>query len=113
MIVRCLAAALLIVPICANAADRECSSAIGAAVPDAATARAIAAAVMSAHQKAEISKRYLLEVEPDGETGWIAFQGIPAVSKPNGDTIVTMGGGGLGMHIDRCSGAISEFHYQR
>ena len=113
MIVRLLAAALLIVPICANAADRKCDTAVGAAVPNAATARAIALAVIHAHQKAEVSKRYVLTVGPDGSTGWIAFQSIPPVRKPNGGFILTEGGGGLGMHIDRCSGAISELYYQK
>jgi hypothetical protein len=113
MIARWLAAILLAVPVCANAAGRECGSAIGAAVPDVTTARAIALAVIAAHQKLEVSKRYNLKVERDGSAGWIAFQTIPPVAKPNGDTIVTAGGGGIEMHMDRCSGAISELYYQK
>jgi hypothetical protein len=31
----------------------------------------------------------------------------------DGKITVTSGGGGLGMRIDRCNGAMSEVHYQR
>ncbi len=113
MIVRLLVAALLTASACASAVYGECGSAISAAVPDATTARLIALAVIAAHQKPNFSARYVLKVGPDGTKGWIAFQEIPPVAKLNGDMLVTPGGGGIGMHIDRCSGAISQLHYQK
>jgi hypothetical protein len=86
---------------------------MGAAVPDASTARAMALAVITSRQKPDVSKRYVLEVEPDGSKGWIAFQYVSTVTQKNGDLLVSAGGGGLRMNIDRCSGAISELYHQR
>ena len=113
MIARMFIGALLTVSLCANAPDRKCSAGMGAAVPNAETARAIAMAVIRAYQKAEISKRYVLTVEPSGGSGWTVFQRFPPVKKWYGDIDYTKGGGGLEMHIDRCSGAISELYYQK
>lgn len=113
MIARWLAAILLTLPVCASAAERGCSLALGPAVPDAATARAIAIAVIAARQKPEVSKRYDLKVERDSPEGWIAYQAIPPERQPNGDIVLTAGGGGIEMHINRCSGAISELYYQK
>jgi hypothetical protein len=82
-------------------------------VPDASMARSIALAVIAAHQKPDVSQKYVLEVEPDGTKSWIVSQDIPPVAQKNGDLLVTAGGGGISMHIDRCSGAISKAYYQR
>lgn len=110
---RLLAAILVMIPACASAAGRECDLALGSAVPDAATARAIATAVIAAHQKPETSTRYNLHVEADGSAGWIAYQATPPERQPNGDTVLTAGGGGIEMHINRCSGAISRLYYEK
>jgi hypothetical protein len=45
--------------------------------------------------------------------GWVAYQRMPMKRATNGNLIVSAGGGGIGMHIDRCSGAISDVYYQR
>ena len=105
--------ALLSIPACASATGRDCSSPIGAAVPNGITARAIALAVIAAHQKPDVSKTFVLEVEADGTDGWIASQDIPPIAGKNGDVLITNGGGGLKMHIDRCSGTVSQVHYNR
>jgi hypothetical protein len=94
------------------AAD-QCRTSIGAIVPDANTARQIAVAVIAAHQKPENSEKFELEVEPDGDSSWSAYQYIPPATGRNGEIIVTEGGGGLSMKIDRCTGAISQVYYQR
>jgi hypothetical protein len=45
---------------------------------------------------------------------WLVFQSIPdAPPDAQGNIHVTVGGGGLGMRIDRCNGRISKVHYQR
>lgn len=113
MMARWLAAILLTLPVRASAADRRCSLALGPAVPDATTARAIATAVIAARQKPEVSKRYNLKVGRDGSEGWIAYQATPPERQPNGDIVLTAGGGGIEMHVNRCSGAISELYYQK
>jgi len=52
-------------------------------------------------------------VEADGAVGWKVFQYVRSAVHANGTITVTAGGGGLGMRINRCSGAISDFSYQR
>jgi len=96
-----------------RAAADQCQTSIGAIVPDANTARQIAVAVIAAHQKRENSEKFELEVEPDGDSSWLAYQYIPPVKGRNGEIIVTDGGGGLSMKIDRCTGAISQVYYQK
>jgi hypothetical protein len=56
----------------------------------------------------------VLHVEQDGETGWVVYQSLPD-SPPDADGKITVsaGGGGLGMRINRCSGAMSSVYYQR
>lgn len=57
---------------------------------------------------------YSLHVERDGATGWFVFQSLSdSPSDANGKIAVIAGGGGLGMRIDRCNGAMSRVHYQR
>lgn len=113
MFARWLVLALLVTPFGIQAARRQCGSVIGAAVPDAETARAIAVAVIAAHQKPDMSRNYVPEIEPDGTKGWIVFQGIRPVLHANGDLVLNHGGGGLGFRIARCTGAISDAFYQR
>jgi hypothetical protein len=111
-----IAAMLLTFPVCANAAQTECRSPLGAAVPDVATARAIATAVISARQTTEISKKYRLFVEPDSERAgsWMASQALPQPRNRDPKTIVLIrGGGGMQMRIDRCTGEISDMYYSR
>ncbi|WP_420382011.1 hypothetical protein [Novosphingobium sp.] len=109
MIGRLIIVMLIALPVRASAANGECGSPIGAAVPNALTARAIALAVIAAHQKPGISKRYILEIERDGNQGWIAYQRMPPAWPWNS----SFGSGGLEMHINRCSGAISEVYYEK
>lgn len=84
-----------------------CRQPPGVAVPNANTARKIATAVISARQAPEQLNRYRLVIEPDGEmTGyWRAWQ-MPINSSGTG-------GGGISLRIDRCTAAVSGFHYQR
>jgi len=112
MLMRFFVVALLITFSVRAAAD-QCQTSIGAVVPDANTARQIAVAVIAAHQKRASSDQFMLKVEPDGDSSWSAYQYIPPVTGRNGEIIVTNGGGGLSMKIDRCTGAISELYYQR
>jgi hypothetical protein len=56
----------------------------------------------------------VLHVEPDGVRGWLVFQSLPdALAAANGSVTITAGGGGLGLRIDRCNGAMSRVYYQR
>jgi hypothetical protein len=113
MIARWLAVISLTLPFDASAAERECGLALGPAVPDATTARAIASAVIAARQKPQVSMRYNLKIERDGSKGWIAYQAKPPERQPDGDTVLTAGGGGIEMHVNRCSGEISKLYYQK
>lgn len=85
----------------------SCVQSLGAAVPDANTARKIADAVISARQKPEQLRGYRLNVEPDGDNpgSWRVWQ------SPLGQAIT--GGGGISLRINRCTAAVSDFHYQR
>ena len=60
-------------------------------------------------------QRYILRVMPDDDPGqWLAFQSLPPPPPDRpGQTTVQAGGGGVGMRIDRCTGAISRLFYQR
>jgi len=92
----------------------RCAIRIGELVPDAQVARDLATAIISSRQTPEQRSRYVLRVEQDGTTGWLVFQSLPdAPAGENGKVTVTAGGGGLGMRIDRCNGAMSRVFYQR
>ena len=84
--------------------------------PDEAAARRIAEAVIAGRPHPP-RRRYVLHVRRDGEdpSQWIASQGLPPPRRrpPPGSIYVRAGGGGLGMRIDRCTGAVSRLHYQR
>jgi hypothetical protein len=104
---------LFVLPFAAQAGARECASPLGAAVPNARTARAIAEAVIAARPVK--LKGYVLHVSK-GEDGWDASQSpppAPPIRNAQGQLLETLGGGGLQMHIDRCTGKISKMHYQR
>jgi hypothetical protein len=88
-------------------AARRIAEAIIANVPSSAMVRRAKAA----------GKRYDLTVHADRDDAskWIAFQSPRrdrARPKRN-EIIVHFAGHGLGMKIDRCTGAISEMYYQR
>lgn len=92
----------------------KCDIRVGELVPSAQVARELAEAIIRSRQTAEQRSRYVLHVEQDGTTGWAVFQSLPE-TRPDGhgNITVTAGGGGLGMRIDRCNGAMSRVHYQR
>lgn len=85
----------------------------GPHVPDAATASAIASAVIARTPGLEAAEHYTLIIEDEGAY-WSAFQTPPDIPSHDPDvTITTFGGGGLEMKIAKCNGAISDAHYQR
>ena len=60
-------------------------------------------------------EQYKLYVEDEGDH-WVAFQGPPQFLIPTADPdvfITVNGGGGLGMNIAKCDGAVSQVHWQR
>lgn len=92
----------------------RCDIRVGELVPNAEVARELAEAVIRSRETAAQRSRYVLSVEQDGTAGWIAFQHLPDTrAGGNGKLTVTAGGGGLGMRIDRCNGAMSRVHYER
>jgi hypothetical protein len=92
----------------------KCDVRVGPLVPNSQVARELAEVIIRSRQTAEQRSRYVLNVEQDGATGWAVFQSLPD-TRPNGkrNIAVSAGGGGLGMRIDRCNGAMSRVHYQR
>ncbi len=76
--------------------------------PDEAAARRIAAGLIAARSMAP-ADRYVLRLvaDPDDPTHWLAYQSL------RGASAGTRGGGGLGMRIDRCTGAVTDVAYQR
>lgn len=92
----------------------KCDIVVGELVPNAHVARELADVIIRGRQTPEERSRYVLHVEPDGETGWFVFQGLPNGSPDaKGNVTVTAGGRGLGMRIDRCNGEMSNVYYQR
>jgi hypothetical protein len=92
----------------------KCDIRVGELVPNAQVARELAQVIIRSRQSAEQRSRYVLHVEQDGTTGWLVFQDLPeARADENGRITLTAGGGGLGMRIDRCNGAMSSVYYQR
>lgn len=85
-------------------------------VPDEAAARRIAESVIAVRGSPR-DRRYVLKVMPDRDDAgqWLAFQSLPEPRQPRNPRriVVSTGGGGLGMRIDRCTGTISRLSYQR
>ena len=79
-------------------------------VPDEATARKIAVAIIGAHQSPSEAKAYKLKVGRDAPGNWVAYQYIPAKRSKNGVMVVTEGGGGFEMIIDQCTAQVSRFY---
>jgi hypothetical protein len=97
----------------AAAASQNCKLALGEAVPNAETARRIAEAVTAAHQRPSLRAKYGLKIETD-KGNWVAYQAPLEYPRLNHNTIiVTTGGGGIQMHISRCTGTISEMYLQK
>jgi hypothetical protein len=92
----------------------KCDIRVGELVPNAQVARDLAEAIIRSRQTVQQRSRYVVHVEKDGATGWIVFQSLPdAPADANGKITFTAGGGGLGMWIDRCNGAMSRVYFQR
>lgn len=94
----------------------ECAMPTGPVIPDEKTARAVAKAIISAQPTSERLRKYRLNISGGGltEGAWFAYQGPENKPKITHKEIsVVMGGGGLTMRIDRCTGAISDLHYVR
>ena len=79
----------------------------GPVVPTAEVARGIFAAVARPLQSEAAASGYVLTIADQG-VAWVVYQALP-----NPPGVTTMGGGGLEMRIDKCTGAISEMHYSR
>jgi hypothetical protein len=76
--------------------------------PDEAAARRIAEREISSRPRTGVRWRTLNVIPDRRRPGqWLAYEG-PAPGAP-----LTRGGGGAAMNIDRCTGAVSNFHYQR
>jgi hypothetical protein len=105
---------VLLASAAAGGETRKCDIRVGELVPNAQVARDLAEVIVRSRQTPEQRARYELHVEPDGETGWVVFQGLPdGPPDANGNITVSAGGGGLGMRINRCTGAMSKVYYQR
>jgi hypothetical protein len=59
---------------------------------------------------------YVLHVEQDerNPNKWAVWQGLPEPPpSADGTVILQVGGGGMAMRIDRCTGEVSKVHYVR
>jgi hypothetical protein len=93
---------------------RKCDIRVGELVPSADVAGDIAEVIFRSRQTPEQRSRYVVHVEHDDGTGWVVFQALPDKQRDaSGNITATAGGGGLGMRIDRCNGAMSSVFYQR
>lgn len=103
----------LLVALPVRAKEFTCTSPLGAAVPSVRTARAIAKAVIASRPVK--LRGFSLNVGRSGD-GWEASQSL-SPTRPtrnaDGQLIATFGGGGLHMHIDGCTGEISNMYYLR
>ena len=92
----------------ALAAAAQAPACANPVAPDHEAARRIAVREIAARPR---PGRFVLHVFPDERNPglWHAWQSPPAV--PGRGTI--RGGGGISMRIDRCTGAVSNLHYQR
>ncbi|MEP7006581.1 MAG: hypothetical protein ABI810_11405 [Sphingomonas bacterium] len=79
----------------------------GPVVPTAEVARGIFAAVAKPLQSEQAASKYVLTIADQG-AAWAVHQALP-----NTPGMITMGGGGIEMRIDKCTGAIREMHYSR
>jgi hypothetical protein len=105
---------LLLVSAATGGEARKCDIRVGELVPSAAIARDIAEVIFRSRQTPEQRSRYVVHVEHGDDTRWVVFQSLRERPRDaEGNITVTAGGGGLGMHIDRCNGAISKVSYQR
>ena len=99
----------------ADAARRRCAIRVGELVPNERVAREVAEAVLRARQTPEQMASFVLRVEQDARRAdrWVVRQSHPE-SRPNADgEIFVRSGGGMQMRIDKCTGRISDAHYQR
>jgi len=103
-------AALAASPCHASTPGARCHSPFGALVPDEATARKIAVAIIGAHQSRTQARTYLLKVGRDEDGNWLAYQAIPDQRSKTGRMVVTEGGGGFEMIIDQCTAQVSQFY---
>lgn len=87
------------------ACPKEAGLLTGPFVPDAKVARAIFEVVATAKTSAAFMDEYEIEVS-DGGRAWTVFQ------SPKEEPDI-LGGGGLEMQIDKCTGAISEVHFSK
>lgn len=92
---------------CHNVLDRTL-------VADKETATAIAKAVIAEYQRSFPMRPgdYELVVEEEVDH-WVAFQALAPLKQTDGSVQTTFGGGGLGMHIAKCDGALSSVALQR
>ena len=79
----------------------------GPVVPTAEVARGIFNAVAKPLQGERVESRYVLTIADEGAV-WVVYQALP--DRPG---TIQVGGGGIEMHVDKCTGAISEMHYAR
>jgi len=91
----------------------------GPFVASATTAQRIFEAVAHDLRGPEFMAKYTVNVKEQAAS-WAVFQSLPpapdSCELATPDTTrcsVTGGGGGLSMHIDKCTGALSNVHYQR
>ena len=105
---------ILLASAATGAEARRCDIRVGELVPNAQVARSLAEVIIRSRQTPEQRARNVLQVEQDGRSGWVVFQRIPG-RQPDakGNVTITAGGGGLGMRINRCNGAMNRVYYQR
>ena len=104
------------------AAERDCGKEPGFLggpfVASAETAQRIFEAVALGLRGPEFTAKYTINVSEE-TASWAVYQSLhPEPDGCQNSTIencvtVTSGGGGLSMRIDKCTGAISQVHYQR
>lgn len=83
----------------------------GPFVPTAATARRIYLAVLDAVAPDLRSQRHLRVVVEDEGDHWSVYSSAPVETESG--HLVMLQGGGLGLEINKCSGAISNVAWQR
>ena len=84
----------------------------GPFVPNEATARRVYLALRtSIEPQRHTAARTRLFVR-DGGDRWTIYESAP-VTRVNGGWAVVMGGGGLAITLDKCSGAVTSAHFQR